>query len=262
MTDRRAWIETWRYEEQQPFSGWDFSYLRGRMVEEKPPWSYATRAAELMGGASSALDMGTGGGERLPVMREHWPEKVVVTEDYAPNVKLATERLEPLGVRVVETSLTEIQPLPFANGEFDLVLNRHSGMNHGEVARVLAPGGTFLSQQVHGLWAQDLIAAFDAEPAWPHETLDYTAGRLEGVGLTIADAQDWTGSLSFTDVGAIVYYLKAIPWLVDGFSVQTHLEPLLALQDRLERGDGLVFEARKYLVEARKGMRSTERRGR
>jgi hypothetical protein len=40
--------------------------------------------------------------------------------------------------------------------------------------------------------------------------------------------------------------------LVDGFSVQTHLEPLLALQDRLERGDGLVFEARKYLVEARK----------
>jgi hypothetical protein len=48
------------------------------------------------------------------------------------------------------------------------------------------------------------------------------------------------------------YYLKAIPWLVDGFSVQTHLEPLLALQDRLERGDGLVFEARKYLVEARK----------
>jgi hypothetical protein len=32
----------------------------------------------------------------------------------------------------------------------------------------------------------------------------------------------------------------------------SYLEGLLALQERLERGKGLVFEARKYLVEARK----------
>jgi hypothetical protein len=157
-----------------------------------------------------------------------------------------------LGVRVIEVSLTETDRLPFVDGEFHLVLNRHSSMNHGEVGRVLAPGGTFLSQQVHGLWGQDLLAAFDAQPAWPHETLDYTASRLQAAGLEIVAAEDWAGSFSFTDVAAIVYYLKAIPWLVDGFSVETHLAYLLALQDRLERGEGLVFEARKYLVEARK----------
>jgi hypothetical protein len=70
--------------------------------------------------------------------------------------------------------------------------------------------------------------------------------------LTIVTAEEWSGNFSFTDVGAIVYYLKAIPWLVPGFSVETHLDRLLALQGRLERGEGLVFEARKYLVEARK----------
>jgi SAM-dependent methyltransferase len=245
-------VETWKREEQQPFAGWDFSHLNGRMVEEQPPWSYPARAAELMRQASSVLDMGTGGGERLLELKEHWPAKVVVTENYPPNVKLATERLAPLGVRVVEVSLTDADRLPFADGEFDLILNRHSDMNPGEVARVLAPGGTFLTQQVHGLWGQDLLAVFDAEPLWPEETLAHTASRLEAAGLTIVTAEEWSGNFSFTDVGAIVYYLKAIPWLVPGFSVETHLAPLLALQSRLESGQGLVFEAGKYLIEALK----------
>ena len=60
------------------------------------------------------------------------------------------------------------------------------------------------------------------------------------------------GQISFTDMGAIVYYLKAIPWLVPGFSVQTHLQYLLSLQHRLESGEALAFVARKYLIEAHK----------
>ena len=165
-------IESWKREDQQPFTGWDFSYLDGRMLEEQPPWSYSARAAELMRQASSVIDLGTGGGERFLKLSPHWPKKVVVTEDYAPNFKLATERLTRLGVKVVRVPLTDDDPLPFAEGEFDLVLNRHSGFNSNEVARVLAMGGTFLTQQVHGLWASDLLAAFDAKPQWPTSTLD------------------------------------------------------------------------------------------
>jgi SAM-dependent methyltransferase len=252
MPSRDELVETWKCEERQPFIGWDFGYLDGRMVEEQPPWSYSARAAELMRHASSVLDMGTGGGERLLALRAHWPEKVVVTEDYSPNVKLATERLAPLGVRIVEVALNRYTPMPFDDCEFDLVLNRHSGTNPGEVARVLAPGGTFHTQQIHGLYAHDLVAAFDAEVPWPQATLESKVRRLKDAGLTILVAEEWSGVFSLADVGAIVYYLKAVPWLVEGFSVDTHLEHLLTLQDRLERGEGLVFEARKYRVEARK----------
>jgi SAM-dependent methyltransferase len=248
--DRDKLVETWRAEELQPFSGWDFSHLDGRMVEGQPPWSYRERAAELLAQSSSALDMGTGGGERLLALKAHWPEKVAVTEDYAPNVKLATERLGPLGIEVFDVALNRFTPMPFADGEFDLVLNRHSGTNPEEVARILAPGGVFLTQQIHGLWAQDLIAAFDADPPWPHATLENKVARLGAAGLEIVVAQEWLGTLTFADVGAIVYYLKAVPWLVSGFSVDTHVEHLLALQERLERDERLVFEARKYLVEA------------
>jgi SAM-dependent methyltransferase len=249
---REALVEAWCREEREPFAGWDFSYLQGRMLEEQPPWSYADRAAALMRQSSSVLDMGTGGGERLLALREHWPPNVVVTEGYPPNTRLARERLGPVGVRVVAVEVTEYAPMPFRDGEFDLVLNRHSGLNAGEVARILAPGGTFLTQQIHGLWGQDLLAVFGAEPQWPDATLAKTRPLLEAAGLAIVKAREWSGTFSFIDVGAIVYYLKAIPWLVDGFSVGTHLEPLFALQARLERGEPLSFEAAKYLIEARK----------
>ena len=245
-------VESWKREERQPFAGWDFSYLDARMLEGQPPWSYSSRAAELMCQASSVVDLGTGGGERFLKLREHWPKKVMVTEDYPPNFKLATERLSPLGVKVIRVPLTDDDSLPFADGEFELVLNRHSGFNANEVARVLAVGGTFLTQQVHGLWAYDLLAAFDAKPQWPTSTLDKYVPPLKAAGLTMVNTQEWSGTLAFTDVGAIVYYLKAVPWLVPGFSVETHLICLLKLQNWLENGEALAFVARKYLIEARK----------
>jgi len=251
MTQEKL-ITTWKGEEQEPFIGWDFSYLDGRMLEEQAPWSYTARAAEMMDCASAVIDLGTAGGERFLKLQAHWPKKVVVTEEYPPNFKLATERLTPLGVQVVDVRLTDDDPMPFADGEFDLVLNRHTAFNPAEVGRILAARGAFLTQQVHGLWAHDLLAAFDAKPQWPEATPEKYLPLLKAAGLHIVDVQEWAGKLVFTDVGAIVYYLKAIPWSVPGFSVESHLDSLLKLQQRLESGEKLAFEARKYLIEAQK----------
>jgi len=245
-------IENWKYEEQQPFIGWDFSYLDGRMLEDQPEWSYSGRAAELMKQSSSVLDLDTGGGERFLKLREYWPQKVIVTEHYPPNFKLATERLSPFGAEVMDVQLSDFDPMPFDDAEFDLVLNRHAAFNPDEVARVLTIGGTFLTQQVHGLWAVDLLAAFDAKPQWANATPEKYLPRLKAAELEIVDIQDWSGELTFTDVGAIVYYLKAVPWLVPGFSVETHLKYLLDLQNQIVNKEVLTFTARKYLIEARK----------
>src|SRR5207248_7054584 len=131
----------------------------------------------------SALDMGTGGGERFLLLRDHWPDAVTVTEEYPPNLALVQQRLEPLGVRVVEARLTDVDPLPFADNEFDLILNRHSAFNSGEVGRVLARGGTFFTQQVHGHSSEDLLAEFHAHPQWPDSTPDKYVPRLQAAGL-------------------------------------------------------------------------------
>ena len=245
-------VEYWKHEEGQPFIGWEFSYLDGRMLEEQHPWSYSLRAAELMKQSSSVVDLDTGGGERFLKLYEHWPPKVVATEHYPPNFKLAIERLSPFGVQVIEVQLSDFNTMPFDDAEFDLVLNRHAAFNPNEVARVLTTGGTFLTQQVHGLWAVDLLAAFNAKPQWPDATAQKYLPRLRAAGLEIIDHQDWSGELTFIDVGAIVYYLKAVPWLVPGFSVESHRGYLLKFQGRLDDGEALTFVARKYLIEARK----------
>ena len=251
-TNREMLITNWKAEEQQPFIGWDFSYLDGRMLEGQAPWSYTTRAAELMKQSASVVDLDTGGGERFLKLRAHWPPKVVATESYPPNFKLATERLTPLGVKVLDIEISDFAPMPFDDNEFDLVLNRHAAFNSAEVARILTPGGAFLTQQVHGMWAADLLAAFDAKPQWPNATPEQYVPRLLAAGMEIVDVRNWSGELAFTDVGAIVYYLKAVPWLVPGFSVKTHLKNLLKLQEQLEKQEKLVFTARKYLIEAHK----------
>ena len=246
------WSAVWHQEELQPFTGWDFSYLAGRMVEERPPWSYLDRAAALLDSSTSVLDMGTGGGERFLSLREHWPAAVTVTEEYAPNLALVRQRLEPLSVRVVEARLTDVDPLPLVDREFDLVLNRHSAFNSGEVGRVLAKGGAFLTQQAHGRSAEDLLAEFDARPQWPDSTPEKYVPRLRGAGLDVLDVREWQGRLVFKDVGAIVYYLQAVPWLVPGFSVSRYLQTLLRLQSALDSGKELAFTARTYLIEARR----------
>ena len=248
--NRSELIDTWLREERQPFIGWDFSHLDGRMSEGKVPWSYLDRAADLMRQSSSVIDLETGGGEKLLSLRQHWPPRVVATEDYLPNFELATQRLSPFGAVVMKAPISTILPMPFANGEFDLILNRHAAFNSSEIARVLAAGGTFLTQQVHGMWAWDLLAAFDAKPQWPDSTPEKYLPLLEAAGLTVVNLQEWEGALSFTDVGAIVYYLKAVPWEVPGFTVKTHLQYLLALQEKSEAGDGLDFYAANYLIEA------------
>ncbi len=169
-----------------------------------------------------------------------------------PNVKLATERLSSLGVQVVNVSVSDIEPMPFADGEFSLILNRHAPFNSSEVARILSMGETFLTQQVHGMWAWDLVATFDAAPSFPDATPRKYVPTLEAAGLAIQTVEEWEGCLFFTDVGAIVSNLKAIPWVVPEFTVGTHLRYLRSLQERLEAGEELGFHAAKYLIEARK----------
>ena len=250
--DRAELVKAWLREERQPFTGWDFSHLDGRLRGEREPWSYMDRAAALMRRASSVVDLDTGGGERLLKLREYWPARVVVTEDYPPNFELVRKRLSPLGVEVVRAAVSDAGSMPFEDGEFDLVLNRHSPFNPSEVARVLSSGGTFLTQQVHGMWLWDLQAAFDVTPPFPENSPGKYVPKLEAAGLVMEAVEEWEGRMVFAEVGAIVYYLKAVPWDVPGFTVRTHLRYLLALQERLESGEELSFHTARFLLEARK----------
>lgn len=265
MADRDL-IASWRREEATPFSGWDFGHIDGRMVDEGSPWSYRALAREALRAVGSAVDLGTGGGERIGSLADAFPRLMVATEGYAPSVTIAAKRLIPLGADVVaygpdparprpSALQDDAPPLPFQDGSFDLILDRHEAYDANEVARVLAPGGIFLTQQVDGRSYADLVGRFGSSPQFPGITLANLVGELERAGLSIDDARSWWGSLEFRDVGALVYYLKAAPWMVPGFSVDRFEAVLLQLQRDLEIAGSLRFGAGRLLIKAHKPLR-------
>jgi SAM-dependent methyltransferase len=240
-------IAQWKRDEAAPFSGWDFSYLAGRHDEDSPPWDYLALARAEVGRSSCLLDMQTGGGEVLASLAP-FPGKAFASEGYPPNVTVARARLSRLGVEVRERN--EAARLPFNDNSFDLVLNRHGGLRLGEIARVLQPGGRFLTQQVTGTSLSSLQSRFGAKPKWPEATLANALADARRFGLKIVWSEEWSGFERFHDVGAVVYFLKAIPWLVDGFSVDAHRAALLDLQSELERKGLLSFSIGRYLIKA------------
>jgi SAM-dependent methyltransferase len=253
--DERALIASWHAEERAPFSGWDFGHIAGRLVEEEPPWSYDELVRSVMRSARSVLDLGTGGGEVLSRLRDAFPARVVATETYAPNVAVARARLGPLGVTVVPYEATETSaPLPFADGSFDAILSRHEAYEAPEVARVLAPGGRFLTQQVDGRSLEDLLPLFGVAPQFPDVTVERLSSDLRDAGLAVSDARAWWGRMVVRDVGALVYYLRAVPWDVPEFSVDRFTAPLLQLHRRLTREGELGFRIGRIVVQAWKAL--------
>ena len=124
--------------------GWVMD-VRAKPLGPGAPWSYEAHARSLLTAAGSVLDMGTGGGERFAEICRGYDGLAVSTEEWPPNVPVASARLAAMGIQVAHASSLH---LPFGAGVFDLVLNRHEELDPAEVARVLSPGGRFLTQQV------------------------------------------------------------------------------------------------------------------
>lgn len=233
------------------FSGWDFSWLSGRMIQEEPPWDYASLVRSKIVNTRSMLDMGTGGGELLASLAP-LPADTHATEAYPPILPIARARLSPLGVEV--HAVEENSPLPFDDERFDLVINRHEGFEPDEVFRILTPGGTFITQQVGELDNLELnqMLQMDAPYLFTDWGLESEFFRLHESGLSIIRAEKAALRTRFLDIGAVVYYLKAIPWQVEGFSPQTHAEKLVRLHNYIERQGEFITTAHRFLIIAHK----------
>ena len=244
---RSELITQWKRDEAAVFEGWDFSYIRERCLEEQPNWDYPALAKQRIQNSGSVLDIATGGGELFSSLAP-FPFLTVAIEGYRPNVPVARKKLEPLGVRVLAANTD----LPFKGNTFDLVLNRHGALNVAEIYRVLKDSGHVLTQQVGGGNLIELMDFFDVKPKWTDNVLSVQRQRVLDRGFQIERAQDWRGKARFLDVGAVAYFLKAIPWIVDGFSVASHLKYLEKLQETLAREGTLEFTYSRFLIAARK----------
>ena len=233
------------------FSGWDFSYLKGRLVEEGPAWDYREIVIDHISRATTLLDMGTGGGEflfGLPAL----PETTHATEGWLPNLEIARQRLEPIGVQV--HSFNNDKNLPFADNFFDLIINRHDSFDSQELNRILNPGGIFITQQVGGQDQQPLnqFLAPLIKPLYESWFLSSAVQQLKTAGFDISFQKEDFPPSNFLDIGAVVYYLKVIEWQIPGFNSKDYHERLLELHHHIQKEGAFKSYSHRFIVIAEK----------
>jgi SAM-dependent methyltransferase len=235
-----------------PIQGWDFTWMDGRATEERPTWRYSELVASRMQEATAVADLQSGGGEVLARLA-HLPQLLVATEGWAQNVAVAARNLRPRGAHVVATH-DDRPALPFRKASFDLVTSRHPIVTWWEeVARILRPGGAFLSQQV-GPHSVGELTEFLSGPQPGPSKRDPALARAsaEGAGLEVVDLRSERLRIVFYDIGAVVYFLRLVIWIVPSFSVERYRRRLGDLHDHIERNGCFVAHATRFLIDARK----------
>lgn len=245
---------------ERPLVGWDFS-LDGRITVTPPEWNFEERVSAEIALSPDLLDMGTGGGEWLSRL-SHRPVRTVATEGWPPNVPIARRRLEPLGVHVIEVEGAGDNIgqqaddtggyLPLPDSSFHLISNRHESYLPSEVARILLPGGKFLTQQVSSGFNGELLQLL-GEPVpplpIPDWNLAFASEQIEQAGLMVQESGSGWETLHFADIGALAWYLLNLPRVFAGFTIERFRLQLVRLH---QSGQPLCFRLPLFWFEALK----------
>ena len=248
----RSFDDLVREAESEPIEGWDFTWLDGRAIEDRPAWRYAELVAARSDAARRMLDVECGTAERITAI-PRLPALTVATEGWLPNIDAAARNLRSRGAHLV-IAPGGANALPFVDGSFDLVTSRHPvETNWSEIARVLEPGGTYLSQQVGPATLRELRESLGERlPDRSERDPERARTAAMSAGLEVLDLRSERPATVFFDIGAVVYFLRLVVWIVPDFSVERYRERLLALHERIEAEGRFVAHAARFLIEAKK----------
>ena len=250
--DNQEWLQVWRKEEEIAYiHGWDFTHLDGRCVEAPLPWDYRQVVGQYLTPEKRLLDIDTGGGEVLCSLK-HPYENTAATENYPPNVELCNQTLKPLGIDFRQADGNG--SLPYEDGRFDMVINRHGDFNPAEIYRVLKPGGLFITQQVGAENDRELVELLcgNVPRPFPEQYLNEAADKFTDAGFSILQGRECYRPIQFYDVGALVWFARVLPWEFPDFSVDTHLENLLRAQKLLEKTGRIEGSVHRFMLVAQK----------
>ena len=235
----------------QEFSGWDFGFLANRWKDGSTTWDYAQIVRDHIKPEYSMLDMDTGGGEVLSSFVP-LPKNIYATEGYVPNVPIAKNRLEPLGVKVVQSFGNAA--LPFDEALFDLVTNRHGSFSAKELHRIMKLDGVFITQQVGGENNFKLNQLLQEKPEfmYSYRTMNLVVKELVDAGFQILEQKEEFPEAVISDIGALVFHLKIISWQIADFSIEKYYDKLVEIHNMIQEQGFLKIKSHRFLIVARK----------
>ena len=81
--------------------------------------------------------------------------------------------------------------------------------------------------------------------------------EAESAGLEVVDLRLEKLRTEFNDIGAVVYFLRKVIWMVPGFTVEEYRDQLKALDEQIRTEGPFVAHTTRFLIEARKPLRPT-----
>jgi SAM-dependent methyltransferase len=134
------------------------------------------------------------------------------------------------------------------------VSSRHPATVHwAEIARVLAPGGTYLAQHVgdgaNVELAERLLGPHVRSDARRPDT---EAAAARDAGLEVVQLRNERLELRFFDVGAVVWFLRKVIWTVPAFTAERFRPHLRDLHEQIQRDGVFRSSTSRTLLECRK----------
>lgn len=240
--------------------GWDFSAVR---AERDPvPWDYGAVVRNYLRPGTTALDVGTGGGEVF--LRLATGLALGVGVDAEPGMaRVARDRARSAPTPNTRFAVMATEALALPDGTFDTVLNRHSVVVVAEVVRVLRAGGVFVTQQVgdrntqrvfdefgwgsNGEWWRSEWRRSGASP----QDVDTLAAAFEHVGCTLVRRSEYDVGYRFLDPESLLFWLRSVP-LPEVVSPDVHYRQLAGLLAEHARTGSIVTNEHRWLLVVRK----------
>jgi SAM-dependent methyltransferase len=211
---------------------------------------------------SRVLDLGTGGGEAFSAWSSHLGRGLGIDRS-EERIRVAQTDRRRRNDQRIEFALMDGALLAVRDGSMDVVLARKADYEPAEVARVLAPGGVFLTLQMGDHDTQNIFDAF----AWgsygshwrsrfeaqgrPYRPVPQTADEFRALGCDVLAYEESNTRQYFHDVASLVLWLKASP-LPEPFDPHTHADALTRLIADYGSERGIETNAHRELLVVKK----------
>jgi len=229
--------------------GWDFSPVREHV--DPAPWTYPGVVRRYLSPLQRVLDLGTGGGERFLALAPDFgsgigidadPEMLAVAEENLGKAEACRVKFLPMDVAALESP----------DESFDVALCRHAPAVVSEAARVLKPGGYFITQQVGARNHANICALFGCGPSGAYredagQTVAAWAEQFAALGCARRARGEYDVGYTYLDTASLLYWLRAVP-VPEDFDLERHWPVVDEILARYLTPRGIVTNVHRELL--------------
>ncbi|MCG7409608.1 class I SAM-dependent methyltransferase [Paenibacillus sp. ACRRX] len=240
------------YDKVGRINGWDFSQMK--LTSEGIGWDFYQEVVRACIPSDFLLDIGTGGGEAVLAIADS--AQLIVGIDHSSGmIKTAVQNLNRAGIPNVRFMQMDAEKLLFPNEFYNVVSCRHSGFYAEEVARVLAPDGLFMTQQVGERDKINLKAAFGRGQAYesmPETLMRGYIAELSAAGFRDIQFDQYYATEYYETPEDLLFLLTHTPIIPNFGEVKGDMEVFEQFVADHMTAQGIITNAERFMIAARR----------